>query len=283
MTESKKSSKQEELEKNLPHRACPICGVSTGYIYVVNEGESDKVGNWYKCQNGIIFQGEAPDQPTDNAEQVVAYGGANVGSIQEEAIRQVKSKSQHAGRTYAPLIEELTYGRMMLDVGFCADHNMELFKERGWLTWGIDINQAVDHKSNIFVGDFETADFDLKGKDFKKKLGVETVKREFDLIWMSHVFEHFKNPIAVLQKAYELLSETGVLYIATPEIDFLHKTGVPGWRHWKKDEHYILWSERALKRELERVGFNVIMARRNFSSRFVSWYDVHIIAQKSNF
>jgi hypothetical protein len=44
-----------------------------------------------------------------------------------------------------------------------------------------------------------------------------------------------------------------------------------------------MWNESALVRELERLGFKVIMKRRNFSARFASWFDLQILCQKNYF
>ncbi len=197
--------------------------------------------------------------------------------------KQAKERYAYLARLYAPLIEELTYGRMMLEVGFCVPYLLRTMEERGWLTWGIDVNPALTGKGNLYNGDFLAYDFAITEPSLKEIVGEDKLERKFDLIWMGHVLEHAENPIAILNKAYNLLDEKGVLFISTPDIEFIYKTSVTGWPHFKKDEHYIMWSERALHRELERLGFKIIMSRRNFSSRFMSFYDIHLIAQRNYF
>lgn len=222
----------------------------------------------------MVFQEHQPSHTAYDKEYTVDYIGAK-----EYNLRMI-----HAPRTYAPLIEELTYGRMMLDVGFNTPDVMKFFENRGWITWGIDLNENTTYGGNLYKGSFEDYDFSVKlGKRAKQMVGNERIERQFDLIWMNHVFEHFKNPMKALKKAYDLLPESGLLYIATPDIDFIMKLSSAGFPHWKKREHYIMWSERALKRELERVGFKVIVSRRNFASRFISWYDIQILAEKPYF
>jgi 2-polyprenyl-3-methyl-5-hydroxy-6-metoxy-1,4-benzoquinol methylase len=186
-------------------------------------------------------------------------------------------------RLYAPLIEELTYGRMMLEVGFCVPYLLNAMKERGWLTWAIDINPTLTGQGNIYKGDFVGYDFSISGEQVAFATGVEKIERKFDLIWMGHVLEHMVDPLQALRKAYDLLEDKGVMFISTPDVDFIQKTGVAGWPHFKKQEHNVLWTERALCRELERIGFNVVMKRRNFSSRFIEWWDLHLIVQKQYF
>jgi len=109
------------------------------------------------------------------------------------------------------------------------------------------------------------------------------LERKFDLIWMGNVLESMEDPILALKRAYDLLDQKGVLYISTPDVDFINKTGISGWPHFKGKEHNVIWSEKALCRELERIGFKIVMSRRNFSSRFMKWFDLHIICERNYF
>jgi len=262
------------MDKQITPKMCPVCGVDTNYLYRITE-KDDVSGDWYRCACGVIFLPE-PDNKIDYDEKYHSLYTDD----------KVKKNAIHAARVYAPIIEELTYGRMMLDVGFASGYNMDYFENRGWLTWGIDVNVPKEKRPNLYKGDFLTYDFEprINKEELEKHVGDGRLKkRTFDLIWMSHVLEHFDNPIEVLKKAKGLLSDTGVMYISTPDIDFINKTGLPSFPHWKCKEHRVLWSSRALKRELERLGFDVILIRRNFSSRFISWYDVQCICQKRYF
>jgi SAM-dependent methyltransferase len=265
------------LEKKQIHpKRCPICNIETNYVYRVRENTDKEDGYWYKCQCGVIFLEEYPKSPTISEDYYKLFGES----------KKAQEKFLHASRIYAPVIEELTYGRMMLDVGFALPYNMEFFEKRGWLTWGIETNDSVVKPGgNIYKGDFMTYDFNphIPSNRLKELVGVDKVERTFDLIWMSHVLEHFLDPLAALRRCFDLLSDTGVLYLATPDIDFINKQGVAGWGHWRRKEHYIMWSEPALKRELERIGFKVIVSRRNYSTRFSTWWDLQMICQRNYF
>lgn len=267
--------KVEEDNRQITPLQCPVCGLATNYIYAIHEPLVNKSARWYRCTCNVIFQENYPKADGYDKKYFENYAGMKEGN----------QRLVHQARTYAPIIEECTYGRMMLDVGYCVPHNMEFFAKRGWITWGIDVNTDTGGSGSFYRGDFTNYDFDIKATndELKALADGDSFKRKFDLIWMSHSFEHFNDPIAVLRKAYDLLSETGVLYISTPDIDFIQKTSVPGYPHFKMDEHYVMWSESALKRELERLGMKVIMSRRNFISRYSSWWDLHIICQKNYF
>jgi SAM-dependent methyltransferase len=256
-------------------KSCPVCGVATNYVYCIAEGDTGKQAKWYRCQCGLVFQEEFPSHKGYDKKYFDDYA----------CMKEGDKRLTHSARIYGNLIEELTYGRMMLDVGYCVPHNMDFFAKRGWLTWGIDVNEQVGGNGRFYRGDFITYDFDIPAntEDLKALAEGDKFKRTFDLIWMNHSFEHFNYPLAALKKAYDLLSDTGVLFIALPDIDFIMKTGVTGYPHFKMDEHFTLWGEAVLKREVERIGMKVIMCRRNFSSRFSSWYDIQLIAQRNYF
>lgn len=257
-------------------KCCPVCGVATSYVYRIEESSENITANWYRCHCGVCFQENFPAGECYDDKYA-----ANYQEMKEGHVKQI-----HAAKIYAPLIEELTYGRQILDVGYATGRVMNYFEDRGWITFGIDVNKDIGGKGHLYKGNFENYNFDiaLTNKELVALAGEKgKIERKFDLIWMSHVFEHFNDPVAVIKKAHSLLSETGVIYIACPDIDFMNKMGASEYPHWKAKEHYTLWTESALKRELERAGFKIVMSRRNFSSRFASWFDVQIIAQKNYF
>ena len=233
---------------------CPICNISTNYVLSITDDKEDN-SIWYRCNCGVLFQKDLPAHDVYNDEYLNKYKEA----------KNVNEVLTHTARTYAPLIEELTYGRKLLDVGFGLPNNMDYFAERGWIVKGIDVNKTFKNREDVIIG----------------KFGSIELEDDYNLIWMNHVIEHLDKPLEALKEAYNLMPEDGVIYIATPDIDFISKTGIGNWGHFKKREHYVLWSERALVKELERIGFNIVMKRRNFNKRFVSYWDVHIIAQKS--
>jgi len=276
MKESEPSSKstEKELLKVIP-KVCPICKTPSVLAYGMHDPKKKQDSLWYHCQCGVAFQSEYPSHDVYDKVYTAEYIG----------FKEAKLRGEYAARLYAPLIEELIYSRNMLDVGFNTPYVMDYMEDRGWNVWGIDINKDTDAGGNKYKGDFLTYDFQPKPRDKAMKELVEKgkIKRTFDLIFMSHVLEHFNDPLAALRKCWNLIPDGGVLFIAVPDVDFIFKLSPAGFPHWTKKEHYVLWNERALRREVERIGFKVIMSRRNFSSRFISWYDVHLLAQRPYF
>lgn len=247
---------------------CPICGLHTTFTYYIEENDTKAI-HWYQCLCGVIFQLDDPK-------------GKHLFSKKIE--ERMKGNFEHACKQYAPLIEELTYGRKILEVGH-GDvlYNLEAFARRGWLTWGIDKDERTTPRPNLYRGDFNSFDFSPPIEGLEEHVNEEIADMKFNLIWANQVIEENTDPLQFLRKTYFDLEEEGVLFLGTPDIDFIHKTGLGNFIHWDKCRNKLLWSERALKRELERIGFKIIMCRRNYSSRFSTHYDIHIIAQKNYF
>ena len=240
-------------------KQCPICGIPTVKANSVsgNEDLSDPM-LWYTCHCGVLFQSECPEFVTRDSSYNDRF----------YALKEYESVGVHLAKTYSPIIEEMTLGRKMLDVGFGTGESMKFFKKRGWVSFGMETNIDTIETDRIFKDNFETTD----------KLYKDT----YDLVWMGYLLHKLKDPKAALVKAKEILHEGGVLFISTADIDFLYSKPSGQWLYWNK-ENYIMWSKRALVRELERLGFEVVLQRRNYSSRYGYYFDFHIIAQVKYF
>ena len=164
---------------------CPICGKATNYIYRI-EADKEKT-DWYRCQCGIIFQDKFPGYSAFNSEYLKRYD------------TEMTANAEHTARIYAPVVEDMTYGRMFLDVGYGTNYVMDFFKKRGWLTWGIDINEGIKQVSgNQYKGDFSYYDFNPSGghesvERFKGRFGAE--KRPFTRITISSPLIQFGKKI----------------------------------------------------------------------------------------
>ena len=239
---------------------CPVCGRDVLLAKAISEtGNAKDAGLWYWCSCGVIYNETIPKREPKDKEYLAKYIDA----------KQYDEKAKLPVRVYAPIIEELTMGRKALDVGYCVPNTMQALKERGWVTFGIDNNKDSEESDRLIKDDFETTE--------------KLYKNTYDLVWMGHVLEKFKDPLSALWRTRDILQNNGVLYISTPDIDFLYSKPHGEWTHWNKEDNNIMWSERSLRRELERLGLNIIVCRRNYYSRYGFYHDLHVICQKTYF
>ena len=235
---------------------CKICERLVYYKFQI-KGKDGLESMWLHCSCGCMFNLlEVDKKEVFNEEYKKTY----------EGLKSIKDRFNYYIRTYIPLIEELTYGRKFLDVGFCLDYNILKMRERGWLATGIDLI-----KSPYITGDFENHGFG---------------RERFDLIWFGDVLQCFNEPVKAIYKAYNLLQPRGLLFICTPNTDLLLENIVLDWGHWDMQENRCFFSEEGLLNVLARADrdvsgkFNVIMKHSTVSKRFISWNNIHLLAQK---
>ncbi|WP_158948607.1 class I SAM-dependent methyltransferase [Pseudodesulfovibrio cashew] len=91
----------------------------------------------------------------------------------------------------------------VLDVGCSGGYFLDVFKEQGYETLGVEIGTEgaaeCGKKHSVYQGDFAFMDFD----------------RKFDLIVFRGVIEHIPLPKTYLEKALSLLNDGGYIYITS--------------------------------------------------------------------
>jgi SAM-dependent methyltransferase len=237
--------------------ACPICSSYVSQVYYMQDATTKIESKWYSCSCGVVFQNQHPTAVYD----------AKYRKKYEIYDKKTESAFQYPVRIYSPLIEELIYGRKVLIVGTPTFHQTEAFSTRGWIDYSIDKNSSYIPSDRRFVGDFETYEFPEK----------------YNLIWIYHTLECFIDPIKALQKCKDLLVEDGILFMASPDTDFINTRSSSNFIHWKPEYNHIMWNRRSMAKHLDSLGFNVILNRQNYEHRFPAWDDFHILAQRKFF
>ena len=243
---------------------CPICpGESvSNYVHKMQDSSSKDISYWNQCRCGVVWQHRYPDEVKKY------YDKEYIKVLLEDKVKYSDS-CYYYSRVYAQIIEELMYGRKLLDVGYMSPYNMQAFSIRGWVPFGIEVNPDASESNRLIKGDFENYEFPDRMK--------------YDLIWMNHVIENMKDPVAALKRTFDLLTPNGTVFIATPDTDILYVNSSGSFKYWAEHENYIMWNKDSLSKKLEEIGFEIIVSRRNTDVRFTYTNDLHLIAQKKFF
>ena len=145
--------------------------------------------------------------------------------------------------------------RKILDIGSGPGLFLNLGRERGWKTKGIEpSSQAAKYSKETLNLDIAEVFFD---KDSSEVLG------KFDVINMGEVLEHLPNPKAIIDLSHERLNENGLLCIIVPNdfnpfqkilTDFMN---FKPW--WVVPPHHInYFNTNSLSKLIESCGFKVI-------------------------
>lgn len=253
----KKSTPQSKPEE-LIVPSCPACNGFVSHCYYMEDSASKKKSRWFHCSCGVVFQSKKPEGKYDQE----YYSKC-------ELSQKKQDEYEYPIRLYAPLIEELIYGRRVLLLGQNNHYQSEYFAKRGWVPTTIDKNSRYQTSRDLIATDFETYKFPENQK--------------YNLIWIYHTLECLNDPIASLALCKTLLAEDGIIFIGTPDTDFINTRSSSCFIHWKHDYHHIMWNRRSLARQLDKLDFNVIMSRQNYEHRFPYFDDCHILAQKKFF
>jgi len=238
---------------------CPICQSYVCHQYFMSDASTGKKSKWFSCSCGVVFQA---NKPTGVYDKSYYDKTSNIH-------QKTKTSYEYTIKLYAPIIEELIYGRRVLLLGQNNHYQSDYFASRGWVPTTIDKNTRYQDSHNFIASDFEHYQF------------PEATK--YNLIWIYHTLECLSDPIASLELCKKLLAEDGIIYIATPDTDFINTRSSSCFIHWKQEYNHIMWNRSSLTRHLDKLGFNVILSRQNYEHRFPVWDDCHILAQKKFF
>lgn len=136
----------------------------------------------------------------------------------------------------------------VLDIGCSNGVFLDLFKESGFETWGVEPsgNAGVASKKGhkILKTTFEKA---------------TPPNNYFDLVILNHTLEHMDNPVEVLKKVHRILEKDGVLFVDVPNFGSLSsKILGKKWPYLLPKEHKHQFTKKTLVQILEKSGFKVI-------------------------
>lgn len=157
----------------------------------------------------------------------------------------------------------------LLDVGLATGEFAALAAQDGWRVSGLDISEqacraASRHGIEVFCGDLLALDF---------------AGRTFDVIHLSHVFEHFIEPRQALEKLRSLMHEGSLLVIEVPNqfdswlrivVNNLRRfAGKPGMlRSIWSIHHPYFYNAGNLQRLLRAADFDIVWLRTAFPERW---------------
>lgn len=139
-----------------------------------------------------------------------------------------------------------TKGRL-LDIGAAYGHFMYCAQKRGWRVTGVE----PQHEARILA----QSRFRLTLIDHLSK----APEHSFDVVTLWHVIEHVPDPQGFLGKIRTKLADNGMIALTTPNIRSLSaKLTGESWGWLSPPDHVIIYTTDALKRLVEKSGFEVV-------------------------
>lgn len=162
-------------------------------------------------------------------------------------------------------------GRKIFDIGAATGYFLDLARQAGWQTSGIEISEyaakiarAKGHQ--IFLGDLENLDN----------------KEKYDAVTMWDVLEHLADPVKYLKLINNFLNQAGVLAINTIDSGSLWaKLWGGNWHAILPPEHLFYYSAESLKILLKQSGFE-ISEQLKIGKKFTLPYICKVLSHRYN-
>ena len=124
------------------------------------------------------------------------------------------ARTDCAGRTYEnaanrALLDLLPAGQSVLDCGCGAGQNAEALAARGWTVTAVTISEGEAARAGRSCARVVLADLER---------GLPDGAERYDVVLLSHVLEHLRNPERLLADGRRVLAPGGVVAVALPNV-----------------------------------------------------------------
>ena len=230
---------------------CPVC--NTDHFETI--GEKDRYGLHYQtniCINcGLVCTNPRMDQNSYNSYYNLEYRKLYVGS--SSATEDFFYSQQNRGKKIYDLLMSKNLiaddsSKRILEVGCGAGGILEVFKQKGHKTKGIDLGQEY-----IKFG-IEKYQLDLK-YGFLSDLVID---EKPDVIIYSHVFEHILDLNSELQLIKKIATKNTIIYIEVPGIKEVHLNYKSNILLYFQNSHTFNFSLESLSNVFNKHGFKLI-------------------------
>lgn len=220
-------------------RSCPVCSENNEKILFDKEG-----GSYVKCyQCQMVYL-----NPVFKDDYLEDYYRNNH-SVQSEV---VENDSDFYSKLYNQGLDSVenlfTENSSILDIGCSAGVFLDIAKNRGWSTFGIELN--------------ETEFLHCKNKGhtvYNADISEVDLAARFDVISLWDVFEHIKDGRRYLSDLKQYLNSKGVVFLQIPSADALAARILQqNCNMFDGLEHVNLYSLKAINKLADDCGFDLL-------------------------
>lgn len=152
----------------------------------------------------------------------------------------------------------------ILDIGTASGFLLEEAKKLGFEPYGVELSEYSSSIAKKKFGDNRIYNGTLEASPFKENF--------FDLITMTDLLEHIKNPIEILKYCHNLLRYTGgYIMITVPDTtSFTHNLMKSKWTQYKL-EHLFYFNRKNMEIIAKNTGFEIIYMRPALKSMTIQY------------
>ncbi len=238
----------------LPSKKCNLCnGNKTQFLFRKNSF------NIVKCRNcGFVYvDSQLTDIKIPDLYDFDFFEGNKKSRGYSGYLRE-RDNIMRNSKKRLRRIERYQKRGKLLDVGCAAGFFLYTAGEN-WEVTGVDISEYMSNYArdklglNVVTGRF---------------IECNLPSEYFDVITMWDIIAHTKDPAENLAQAWNLLSRGGLLVLCTLNIGhLLARARGKNWRLMNPPTHLYYFSDRTIRKMLEKVGFDVVKVTTETTSK----------------
>ena len=229
---------------------CPLCNAQGRKIlFPVKIKQSQYViVQCHQCELAQTFP--LPKDEDLFLDEIAEYYGNSVNKF-VPVIQRIRECLMNARASYyLSMLPRTGHMPRVLDIGCAEGRLLKSFLNMGCRCYGVEHKNYPESRFlcrdqiSYTQGELET---------------IELPEKSFDLIFLWHVLEHVNNPDAVINRAYKLLNENGLLVIAVPNFSSIEaRLFKQLWFHLDVPWHKYHFTEKSVKYLVEKKHFVII-------------------------
>jgi len=236
------------------YMSCNLCGLDSTRTVQKSEPPFKVV----KCTNcNLVYTNPQPHQEDIEAHYKESYYRDWIDKQMKRRIRMWRKRLNE--------IHKFKQGGRILDVGCGIGTFLNLAQEFEYHVKGTEISEYGSKYVNEKLG-IDVFQGDVKEARFPSD--------HFDIVTLWHTLEHVPDPYSDLQEIHRILSTTGILVIAVPNVHNLitrffyliaRRRTLKLFSIHAKEWHFYHFSIRTLSALLKKAGFSIIRTEQDLS------------------
>lgn len=251
------------------NKNCPVCGCSAWQYHAsLPRIIFSRDYSILKCKTCGL--GATDPQPTGGSE--FYEENEKYSNLFDEDSRKYRKFAKELLSILDDQIEQVG-GKRLLDIGCGGGYLVEEAAKKGFSAEGIEANIEVAERGRKRGLDIYTEDVEI----------FSASENKYDVIVLSAILEHVKDPVKLLNESLEMLDKSGLLIISQADYDGLLPKVFPwGWYGWQPEEHFWHFNKKSLLYLADVCGVELRKMRN--TSLYHKWYfsgDVKTIAGRN--
>lgn len=262
-------------------RSCSIChNDANNQVFAAKEMLQGTRELFYYLECSQCYCVQLIDPPKDMRNY---YNNVSYGSFEEKSLSPIKRLIRRIRNSYAirgngGILGRFLFSYFPIPVDFCVVGQYAKIESSildvgcGRGNYVSDLYE-IGYKRAEGIDPFISEDFQHVSGARIRKLYVEDVTEEYDVVLSHHSLEHVHDPLSTLKGIKKCMKDDGVFILTVPVADELYRMFADNCYLIQAPQHFFLFSLRSIEHLAEMAGFKIEKTIREIETNY-DWYKI---------